>query len=74
MRRKKLTLIDNARDVLRYAWSIRFMLIAGAINVVRETLPDLVTLLTPRTFSVLTATFTALAVIARLIRQQETLP
>ena len=74
MRKRKLTLIDNARDVLRYAWSIRFMLIAGAITVVRETLPDLVTLLTPRTFSVLTATFTALAVIARLIRQKETLP
>ena len=81
MSRKKLTLIDNAKDVIRYAWSFRLSVLAAIFATGSASLPKLISLLDPFTYAILDAVFSggavlasSLAAIARVIQQPETLP
>lgn len=69
-----MTLIDNARDVLLKAWSIRFILLAGALSGIEAILPELSAYFPPRTFTILSALCTAAALVARVIAQPVSLP
>ena len=81
MRKRKLTLIDNAKDVIRYAWSFRLAVLSAIFAIGSAALPKLVTMLDPSTYAILYAVFAggtvlaaSLAAFARVIKQPETLP
>ncbi|MBB3234456.1 hypothetical protein [Phyllobacterium endophyticum] len=64
--------VRNWRAVLRYAWSIRLMLLAGLLSGIEAILPllDGVLPVPPRLFAVLTFLTVGLAFVARLIAQK----
>ena len=74
MKRKKLTFVDNARAVLMQAWSVRFAALSAVFAIAGAALPELRDQLPPGTFSILSAVCAGGTVLARIIRQPETLP
>lgn len=66
-----MRLVDNWRAVLRRAWSVRLMLLAGLLSGVEAALPFIseVIPMNPRALGVLTAGVVMLAVVARLVAQ-----
>ncbi len=74
MRKRKLTLIDNARAVLMQAWSVRFAVLSAFFAIAGAALPELRDLMPAHTFSILSAVCAGGTVLARIIRQPETLP
>ncbi len=65
-----MKLAPNWREVLRYAWSIRLLLIAAALSALEVALPFMGALPIPTgIFAALSALTTAAAFIARLIAQ-----
>ena len=68
-----MKLIDNAREVLAKAWSVRLATLAtlfALIDLVNQLLPFVSPFVPSETFSALAAICGALAVLARFIRQQ----
>lgn len=65
-----MRLAPNWREVLRYAWSIRLMLLAAALSALEVALPFIGALPIPTgIFAALSALTTAAAFVARLIAQ-----
>lgn len=69
-----MTLIDNARDVLLKAWSVRFILLAGALSGIEVILPQLSESFPPKTFAILSGLCTFAALVARVVAQPVSLP
>lgn len=65
-----MKLIDNWRDVLRKAWSIRLMLLAAVLSGVEVVLPFLSEALPRGLFAVLSFLTVAGAFVARLVAQK----
>lgn len=65
-----MKLAPNWREVLRYAWSTRLMLIAAALSALEVALPFMGALPIPTgIFAALSALTTAAAFVARLLAQ-----
>lgn len=65
-----MKLAPNWREVLRYAWSIRLMLLAAALSALEVALPFIGALPIPTgVFALLSALTTAAAFMARLLAQ-----
>lgn len=69
-----MKLIANWREVLRYAWSIRLMLIAGLLSGLEVALPLFHEAfpLDRGVFAFLSMAFTAAAFVSRLVAQRNT--
>ncbi|WP_271896340.1 hypothetical protein [Candidatus Phyllobacterium onerii] len=67
-----MKLVPNWRAVLRYAWSVRLMLLAGLLSGIEAVLPLVGGLLPipPRTFALLTFFAVVAAVYARFVVQK----
>jgi hypothetical protein len=65
----KWQLIDEWREVLKKSWSIRLIVVAGALSGLEVLLPQIGDHMPVRPFSILAVVVTAAAVIARLIAQ-----
>ena len=65
--------VPNWRDVLRYAWSVRFILLAALFSGLEIAWPLLDGLLPipQRTFAVMSGLFVAAAFVARLVAQKK---
>lgn len=73
MRKRKLTLIDNAKDVAMRAWSMRLAALSAAFSLLEAAevaLPFLPNVLPTKTFAILSAIAAGGAMIARLYRQR----
>lgn len=76
MRPHKLTLIDNAKIVLRKAWSIRLAALSVVFSLLQifealeVALPFLTKFLPPQTFGILAAIAAGGSMISRLYRQR----
>ena len=68
-----MKLISNWQAVLRHAWSIKFMLLAGILSGLEVALPllDGILPVPPTTFAVLSGLCVCMAFIARLIAQEK---
>ena len=69
-----MTLIDNARDVLLKAWSVRLALLSAVLSAAEVALPFFTTFIPPNTMAILAVLTSAGAAIARLVAQPESLP
>jgi len=69
-----MTLIDNAREVLLKAWSIRLALLSALLSAMEVALPFFTDFVPPNTMAVLAVLTSAGAAIARLVAQPNTLP
>jgi len=69
-----VTLIDNAREVLLKAWSIRLALLSALLSAMEVALPFFTDFVPPNTMAVLAVLTSAAAAIARLVAQPNTLP
>ena len=72
-----MTLIDNARDVLLKAWSVRLAALSAlfsALDLINQLLPFLTGALPAKTLTVLAAFCGAAAVVSRFLKQQNMLP
>ena len=70
-----IKLIDNAKEVLLKAWSVRFAVLAALFSAVEVALPffEPLGLVPPRTMAVLALVASAGAALARLVAQPKTL-
>jgi hypothetical protein len=64
-------LYDNWQVILRQAWSIRLMLIAGVLTACEIVLPLYETDIPRNVFAALSGLFTMSALIARLVAQKD---
>ena len=69
-----MTLIDNAREVLLKAWSIRLALLSAVLSAAEVALPFFTTFIPPNTMAILAVLTSAGAALARLVAQPESLP
>lgn len=69
-----MVLIDNAKDVLTKAWSVRFALLSATFALTEAILPVLTGVIPPKTFAVLAALSACGTVIARVVAQPKSLP
>ncbi len=69
-----MTLIDNAREVLLKAWSVRLALLSAVLSAAEVALPFFTTFIQPNTMAILAVLTSAGAAIARLVAQPESLP
>ena len=69
-----MTLIDNARDVLLKAWSVRLALLSAVLSAAEVALPFFTTFIPPNTMAILAVLTSAGAALARLVAQPESLP
>lgn len=65
-----LKLIPNWRTVLRRAYSIRFLLVAGVLSGAEAALPLFSDVLSPRVFALLMFVVVAGALVARMFAQK----
>lgn len=63
-------LIANWRQVLKRAWSVRLMIVAGLLSGIEVALPLLPIEIKPGWFAALSAIFTTAAFVARLLAQR----
>ena len=66
-----MKLYDNWRDIVRKAWSVRFMAAAGILSGVEVALPYLQDVMPRGTFAALSGIFVGAAFVARLVAQKE---
>lgn len=66
-----MKLYDNWKEILRKAWSIRFMVIAGVLSGIEVVLPLFHENIPKNLFAALSMVFVASALIARLVAQKE---
>ena len=67
----EVTLYPNWREILRRAWSIRFMLLAGALSAVEVALPFFADQFPRGTFAALSRLAVGAAFVARLVAQRD---
>lgn len=65
-----MQLYDNWREIVRKAWSIRFMLLAGLLTGLEVAVPLLAGFLPHGVFAALAGLSTCAALIARLVAQK----
>jgi len=66
-----MKLYDNWKEILRKAWSIRFMIIAGLLTGIEVILPLFHENIPRNLFAALSMVFVASALIARLVAQRD---
>ena len=66
-----MTLKDDWRDVVRKAWSIKFMVLAFLLTMAEVMLPFFSDAVPPRTFAVLSGLAVAGAFVSRLVAQKD---
>lgn len=66
-----MTLIDDWKLILKKAWSIRLMILAGLLSGAEVALPFFVTVIPPGSFAIASAVVTAGALIARVLVQKD---
>lgn len=69
-----MELIKDAKQVLLKAWSVRFILLAGALSGIEVVLPGLAEHFPPKTFAILTGLCTFAALVARVVAQPVSMP
>lgn len=72
-----MTLIDNAREVLLKAWSVRLAALAtvfSLLDLLNQLLPFLTGVLPDKTLTAAAAVCGAATVVARFLKQQNMLP
>lgn len=69
-----MTLIEDAREVLLKAWSIRLALLSALLSAAEVALPFFTDLIPPHTMAILAVLTSAGAAVARLVAQPESLP
>ena len=72
-----MTLIDNAKDVLLKAWSVRLAALSAlfsALDLLNQLLPFLTSALPNKTLTTAAAFCGAGAVVARFLKQQNMIP
>lgn len=66
-----MTLHDNWRDLIRRAWSVKFMVLAFLLTMAEVMLPFFSDAVPPRTFALLSGLAVAGAFVSRLIAQKD---
>jgi hypothetical protein len=66
-----MKLYDNWKDIVRKAWSIRLMILAGILSGIEVILPLFVDVIARGTFAALSGITVAAAFVARLIAQKD---
>lgn len=66
-----MKLYDNWKEILRKAWSIRFMLIAGVLSGIEVVLPLFHDSIPKNIFAALSLVFVTAAFVARLVSQRD---
>lgn len=66
-----MTLYDNWKDILKKAWSIRFMLLAGVLSGIEVALPFFEPLFPRGVFAALSGISVGAAFLARLVAQKD---
>lgn len=66
-----MKLYDNWKDIVRKAWSIRLMVLAGVLSAVEVVLPLFADSIPRGTFAALSGITVAAAFVARLVAQQD---
>jgi hypothetical protein len=66
--------IDNTREILTKAWSVRFAVLSAFFAITEAVLPTLNGVLPPKTFAICAAISACGTVIARVIAQPGSLP
>lgn len=66
-----LTIGSDWKKVLRYAWSVRFMILAAILSGLEVALPYLPVMMSGGVFAMLSMFMTAAAFIARFVAQKE---
>lgn len=66
-----MKLYDNWKTIVRKAWSVRFMAVAGVLSGVEVALPFFQDVLPRGTFAALSGVFVGAAFVARLVAQKE---
>jgi len=69
-----MTLIDNAREVLLKAWSVRLALLGAMFSAAEVALPFFDPFFPPRTMAIMALLASAGAAIARVVAQPVSLP
>jgi hypothetical protein len=69
-----MTPVPNWRRVLRYAWSVRLMLLAALFTALEAVLPFFIDTIPRGIFAALTFVVSGAALIARFVAQPRTLP
>lgn len=68
----KLKLVDNWKLILRKAWSVKFMVLAGLLSAVEVMLPMFASHLPRNLFAALSGLAVAVALVARIYAQKDT--
>lgn len=66
-----MKLYDNWRDIIKKAWSIRFIVLAGVLSACEVVLPLFSDALPDKAFAVLSFVSVAAAFISRIIAQKD---
>ena len=66
-----MTLHDNWRDLIRKAWSVKFMVLAFLLTMAEVMLPFFSDAVPPRMFAVLSGLAVAGAFVSRLVTQKD---
>jgi len=66
-----MTLHDNWRDLIRKAWSVKFMVLAFLLTMAEVMLPFFSDAVPPRMFAVLSGLAVAGAFVSRLVAQKD---
>ena len=66
-----MKLYDNWLEIVRKAWSIRFMLIAGLLSAIEVIFPYFADILPRGLFAALSGLFVGAAFVARLVAQKD---
>lgn len=66
-----MKLYDNWKEILRKAWSIRFLVIAGLLSGIEVILPLFHENIPKNLFAALSMVFVTLAFVARLVAQND---
>ena len=66
-----MTLSENWRDLIRKAWSVRFMVLAFMLTMAEVMLPFFSDAVPPRLFAVLSGLAVAGAFVSRLVAQKD---
>jgi hypothetical protein len=66
-----MQLADNWREILRKAWSIRFLILAGALSGAEVILPFFADAIPRGIFAILSFTAVGAAFVARIVAQKD---
>lgn len=69
-----MELIEDAKQVLLKAWSVRLALLSAALSALEVALPFFTTFIPPNTMAILAVCTSAGAAVARIVAQPNSLP